>query len=109
MGNKHQLQNKEFYCYAVTEKKDTFDHEAQNATDPVVSEEEFPIQVQQILSPMSPNFQMILMQTPRPLHQQGLMLLETPVTTVGIALLPLLSIFYMETISVSKAVLLMFS
>lgn len=27
-GNKHQLQNKEFYCHAVTEKKDTFEHEA---------------------------------------------------------------------------------
>lgn len=58
---------------------------------------------------MSPNFQMKLMQTPRPLHQQGLMLLETPARTEGIALLPVLSIFYMETISVPKYVHLIFS
>lgn len=50
-GNKHQLQNKEFYCYAVSEKKDTFEYEAQNTTSSMVNGEELPTQVQQILSP----------------------------------------------------------
>lgn len=58
---------------------------------------------------ISPKFQMKLIQTPRLLHQQGLMLLEAPVRTLGIALLPVLSIFYMEIISVSKSVYLIFS
>lgn len=50
MGNKHRLQNKKLYCYAVTEKKETFEHEAQNTTNSMVNEE-LPVQVQQILSP----------------------------------------------------------
>lgn len=80
LGNKHHLQNKEFYCYAVTEKKDIFEHEAQNTTNFMVNEEELPIQVQQILSP---NITKIPDETDTDiLHQQGLMLLETPVRAV---------------------------